>query len=212
MYWQWRWKWWGDGNPLLKGLANRLAPAQRLGQLKFRAEIERQKRNANIKQRRDFDPVKKRQTEKGRWGKGENLNRLLYVARTKIQCSFPPCAANIIKPLGRKFFKRWSLNTKLFLSTYVRDSLFLSLSVCVCVCVCTAQISGASQVAARKATEKFLGNFYEQRTNFRVSFPCFALDIAPETAGIDFKFYSANMHTHTQHIYRCVCVCVLQFA
>lgn len=92
---------------------------------------------------------------------------------------------NTIKPLGRKFFKRWSLNTKLFLCTYVRESL----SICVCV-------SGASQVVARKATEKFLGNFYEQRTNFRVSFPCFALDIAPETAGIDFKFY--NTHSNAR--------------
>lgn len=76
-------------------------------------------------------------------------------------------------------------------------------SLCLCVCVCTGQISGASQVVARKATEKFLGNFYEQRTNFRVSFSCFALDIAPETAGIDFKFYN----THTNARMQGVCVC-----
>lgn len=37
-----------------------------LGQLKFRDEIERQKRNANIKQRRDFDP------ENGRKKRNEN--------------------------------------------------------------------------------------------------------------------------------------------
>lgn len=43
-----------------------------LGQLKFRDEIERQKRNANIKQRRDFDPENGRKTAKTKKKKNEN--------------------------------------------------------------------------------------------------------------------------------------------
>lgn len=106
---------------------------------------------------------------------------------------------NTIKPLGRNFFKRWSLNTKLFLCTYVRESL----SVCVYVCVCAQHKSvGPAKSLRERRLKSSWETFMSSERIFVLVFHVLLWILRRRLREL-----ISNFITHTQmHVCK-VCVC-----